>query len=174
MCAGKPSLSALGFGGKIFPPSLLMLWWLSGEVGSASIGAYLVTDSTFNCLALICGCLNSMGWLYWSHRQNSFAVAPTAATIPGSCWDVLANLCSLLHLRKSAVSLLNCRITTYLYLWREKHTSTNRNIPPKVRAFLMTSQGRCASPGSSVWIHHVEPTQFLATVEFFATPRQHR
>lgn len=60
VCAGKPNLSALGLGGKIFPPSLLLLWWLSGQLGSASIGTYPVADSVFNCLALVRGCLNNI------------------------------------------------------------------------------------------------------------------
>ena len=149
MWAGKPSLSALGLGGKIFPPSLLLLGWLSGQLGSASIGTYQVADSIFNCLALVHGCLNSVDCLWWSHQQNSLAVPPAAATVPGSCWDVLASPCSHLYLRKSAASLPNWRITCFSYLGGEKAQTNQQKHPLRSQSISVTPQEGRACPGPS-------------------------
>lgn len=64
VCTGKPSLSALVLGSKILPPSVLLLWWLLGQLESASLGAYPINTSAFNWLALVHGCPNSVDWLY--------------------------------------------------------------------------------------------------------------
>lgn len=154
MCAGKPSLSALGLGGNIFPLSVLLLWWLLGQLGTASIGAYPISTSAFNCLALVHGCPNSVDWLYWSHWQNSFTIPPTAATVPGSCQDVLASPWVPLapwEVCNNSSELENC----FLFIAAGWKAQTNQQkCPPKSQSILINpSVGSfkegCASPDPS-------------------------
>lgn len=168
-CAGKPSLSALGFGGKIFLPSLLLLWWLSGQPGSGITGTYLVADSGFNCLALVRGCLNSVDLkcrLRWSHQQNSLAVPPSRCC----CCSRQLSRCtgkSLLPLAPREVCNGSSKLEDYFpYALGEGSTNQSTEMSPH---FNDPSGGSCVSRFLLAWIHHVEPTQFLAAVAILAT-----
>lgn len=168
MCAGTPSLSALGLGGKIFPPSLLLLRWLSGQLGSAGTGRFLRADGGYNCMALVRGCLSRVDWKAGS--------AEVTSSIPALSLPLLSLFLAALegyrpvHLGKSATAFPSWRITSCLYVGGGKHRSTKRNIPTRVRAFQWSPRRVVHLQVLPVWIHLAEPALFLAPVEIFANP----